>query len=326
MPDFNRKIILAPMAGISEPVFRLLCKSHGADIVFSEMVSAEGLLQGSSATADLTVFAPSEHPIGIQLFGADPQRLAQAVAVVADTVNPDFIDLNSGCPVRKVVRRNGGAALLRNPRLFERIVGAMVRASAVPVTVKIRSGWSSGEWVDTEFARMAEQSGAAAVTLHPRSATMMYSGHADWSRIAAVKEAVSIPVIGNGDIREPSDAVRMFEQTGCDAVMIGRGSYGNPWLFEQCRALLDGVAPPRTTARMRLETAEAHLDAFLARYGERRTLGEMKKHVAWYLKGIPGASQIRNAVFRATALDELRGALHSALSGYEAASSRHDEL
>ncbi|MBD3240344.1 MAG: tRNA dihydrouridine synthase DusB [Chitinivibrionales bacterium] len=314
MPDFTSKIILAPMAGISEPVFRRLCKVHGADIVVSEMVSAEGLLQGGAATAALTTFDECERPIGVQLFGADPHRLAQAAAMVGETTRPDFIDLNSGCPVKKVVRRNGGAALLRDRRLFERIVEAMVRASPVPVTVKLRSGWSVGEWVDTEFARVAEQAGAAAVTLHPRSATMMYSGHADWSRIAAVKQAVSIPVVGNGDIREPADAARMFAETGCDAVMIARGSYGNPWLFEQCHVLIDGGEPQLPSARMRLETARTHLDAYLARYGERRTLGEMKKHIAWYLKGIPGASQIRNDVFRASGLDELRGTLESTLS------------
>ncbi len=301
------------MAGISEPVFRLLCKDHGADIVFSEMVSAEGLLQGSTATASLTAFDEAERPIGVQLFGAEPQRLAQAAAVVADTVRPDFIDLNSGCPVKKVVRRNGGAALLKNRKLFERIVTAMVRASDVPVTVKIRSGWSAGEWVDTEFARAAEQAGAAALTLHPRSATMMYSGRADWSRIAAVKQAVSIPVIGNGDIRQPSDALRMLEHTGCDAVMIGRGSYGNPWLFGQCHALMNGTTPRYPSNEARLTAARAHLDTFLARYGEQRALGEMKKHIAWYLKGIRGASQLRNAVFRATALNELEQTLHDGL-------------
>ena len=224
-------LFLAPMAGITETVFRSLCRELGADAVVSELVSAEGLLRSGKQTLRLLAFNEPERPIGVQLFGSDPGRMAAAAAWVEEHVKPDFLDLNSGCPVPKVVKRNGGAALLRNPALFEKMVTAMAKAVHTPLTVKLRSGWNTGEWVDVEFARIAEGSGAAAVFLHPRSKAMRYSGTALWERIALVKKAVSIPVVGNGDIGMPQDAFRMKRETGCDGLMIGRGSLGNPWIF-----------------------------------------------------------------------------------------------
>lgn len=303
------------MAGITEPVFRSLCREHGAQVVYTEMVSADGLAFHSRGTQELLAFEPPERPIGVQLFGAEPDRLADAAAYVAEQIGPDCIDLNSGCPVRKVVRRNGGAALMRDPVLFERIVRRMVDAVSIPVTVKIRTGWAREDLVDTEFARRAEQAGAAAVTLHARSATQMYSGQADWSRIAETKRSVGIPVVGNGDITSGADAAAMVSQTGCDAVMIARGAYGNPWIFDQCRAALDGRDAPVVTPEEKLKTALSHLDRFVARHGERRAIGEMKKHVAWYLKGLRGAPSLRNRVFRAEHTDELRTVLRDALAG-----------
>lgn len=318
--DFkNNKVILAPMAGITEKIFRLLCKEQGADIVVSEMVSAEGLFYGSKATIDLMEFNEAERPFGVQLFGSDPDHLARAASFVQKHIKPDFIDLNSGCPVPKVVKKNGGSALLQNATLFERILTAMVKEVSIPVTVKIRSGWHKFQWVDVEFAQIAQNCGVAALTLHPRSQSMVFSGHSFWERIAEVKKAVSIPVVGNGDIYEPSDALKMVKETGCDAVMIGRGAYGNPWIFSQVKSALNGTAIPEVTYETKLVMAMRHVDAFTREYGERCAIKEMKRHIAWYIKGMPGASQCRDRVFRAQSIEDLTSILHSVLNNLKAA-------
>ncbi|MFP4014018.1 MAG: tRNA dihydrouridine synthase DusB [Chitinispirillaceae bacterium] len=314
MLSFKNKLILAPMAGIADTVFRRLCKKNGADMVVSEMVSADGLHYGSPNTESLMAFDPSEKPIGIQLFGSDPDRLAEAARFAQDRVRPDFIDLNSGCPVLKVVKRNGGSALLKNPRLFEKIVRALTDAVSIPVTVKIRSGWRKHEWVDEEFARIAEASGAAALTLHPRSQTMMFTGHSFWERIRVVKRAVSIPVVGNGDIFSGEDALRMFSETGCDAVMVGRGSYGNPWIFKEIRAAMEGCAFSAPSREERCATVLEHIRLFRSVHGEQRACGEMKKHSAWYLKGLPGASAARSRLNQAGSSVELEEIVEDVLT------------
>ncbi|NLE01295.1 MAG: tRNA dihydrouridine synthase DusB [Fibrobacter sp.] len=305
----NNKVILAPMAGITDPVFRCLCKEYGADIVVSEMVSADGILYGSKATIALAEFQEQERPIGVQLFGSDPDHLARAAAFIQRNSNPDFIDLNSGCPVPKVVKKNGGSALLQNAKLFEKIVSAMVKSVSIPVTVKIRSGWHKFNWVDVEFAQMAEAAGASAVIVHPRSQTMGFSGHSYWERIYEVKKSVGIPVIGNGDVLFPGDALRMFDETGCDSIMIGRGAYGNPWIFGQIKDALNGIAYRDIPPLIKLETALKHLLEFARQYGERSTVREMKKHLAWYIKGMTGASAGRDLIFRSQTMEELTGAL-----------------
>jgi tRNA-dihydrouridine synthase B len=309
----NNALFLAPLAGVTETLFRRICKNHGADFVVSELVSAEGLLRSGKQTVRLCAFDESERPIGIQLFGADPDRMAAAAALVEATMRPDFIDLNSGCPVPKVVKRNGGAALLRNPALFERIVSAMAKAIKTPLTVKLRSGWNTGEWVDVEFARIAEGSGAQAVFLHARSKAMRYSGDALWERIAFVKQSVSIPVIGNGDIRTPHDAVRMLRETGCDALMVGRGSLGNPWIFGQIKQALAKKEITPIAASERYAVATRHIALQRERYGERRATKEMRKHVAWYLKGLPSVTMYRDRIFRANSTAELELVLGDAL-------------
>ena len=298
-------LILAPMAGVADTVFRRICRRCGADITVSEMVSADGLHYKSGNTAALMEFDESERPIGVQLFGSDPERLAEAARFTYEYVKPDFIDLNSGCPVAKVVRRNGGAALLRDPALFGRIVSAMSRAVPIPVTVKIRSGWNAREWVDEEFARIAQDSGAAAVTLHPRSQTMMFTGHSFWERIAAVKNAVSIPVIGNGDVVDAESALKMLAETGCDALMIGRASFGNPWVFAEVRAALNGEAYAPPSPRERRDAIIGHIREFRETHGERRACSEMKKCAAWYIRGVPGASAARSRIFAASSSTEI---------------------
>jgi len=308
-------LILAPMAGVADTVFRRVCRRHGADVTVSEMVSADGLHYKSGNTAALMEFDGSERPIGVQLFGSDPERLAEAARFTYERVNPDFIDLNSGCPVAKVVRRNGGAALLRDKALFGRIVSAMARAVPIPVTVKIRSGWSLHEWVDVEFARIAEDSGAAAVTLHPRSQTMMFTGHSFWERIAAVKNAVSIPVIGNGDVVDAESALKMIAETGCDAVMVGRASMGNPWVFAEIKAALNGepYAPPSPPERR--DAILAHIREFREAHGEYHANCEMKKCAAWYIKGVPGASAARSRIFAAGSAAEIEAVVEEFFEG-----------
>jgi len=301
----KNSLMLAPMAGVADTVYRRLCKRQGADITVSEMVSADGLHYKSKNTARLMEFNDAERPIGVQLFGSDPERLAEAARFTYQYVKPDFIDLNSGCPVAKVIKRNGGAALLKDSALFGKIVNAMARAVPIPVTVKIRSGWKMYEWVDEEFARIAQDNGAAAVTLHPRSQTMMFTGHSFWERIAIVKKAVSIPVIGNGDISSGADAVRMLSETGCDAVMVGRATFGNPWLFAEIKAALNGeaYAPPSENERMAMILR--HVRESRDTYGERHARGEMKKCAAWYLKGLAGGSAARRRVFEASSTMEI---------------------
>jgi nifR3 family TIM-barrel protein len=250
-------------------------------------------------------FNDNERPIGVQLFGSDPERLAEAARFTYENAAPDFIDLNSGCPVAKVVKRNGGAALLKDPALFGRIVKAMANAVPIPVTVKIRSGWNKNEWVDEEFARIAQDNGAAAVTLHPRSQTMMFTGRSFWERIAAVKKAVSIPVIGNGDIVDAESALRMISETGCDAIMVGRGSLGNPWIFAEIKAALNGEDYVPPSAQERKAAIIDHIRAFRQTHGERFAGGEMKKWASWYIKGMPGASVARSKIFTASSSIEI---------------------
>jgi tRNA-dihydrouridine synthase B len=298
-------LYLAPLAGISETIFRSLGKRFGADVVVSEMVSAEGLLRGSQQTLRLCAFDESERPIGIQLFGADPTRLAAAAAMAESMFRPDFINLNAGCPVPKVVSRNGGAALLKDPKLFEAIVSAMAAATAIPLTVKIRSAWDTGEWVDEEYARIAEGSGARVVMVHARSKSMRYSGKAILERIQLVKNAISIPVIGNGDILTADDALCMLRETGCDGLMIGRGAVGNPWLFSQIKAALKGDPVQFPTSAERGRELLAHITRFREMYGEHRATKEMRKHTAWYLKGSRHAAIFRDRIFRAMGTEEL---------------------
>lgn len=263
------------------------------------MVSAEGLFWDSEKTKKLAALYDEDRPAGVQLFGANPEKLADAAKEIVQLSNPDYIDLNCGCPVKKVVGKNGGSALLKEPELFRKIVSAMVKAVDIPVTVKIRSGWTMSEPVDVEFAKMTEDCGAAAIALHPRSRSMGYSGNADWNRIRLVKEAVNIPVIGNGDITTPQEAKQMIDETGCNSIMLARASYGNPWIFHQINEYLAGRPIPEVTFEDKLQTAYEHFYAYEKFYGEAKAVKDMKKHLAWYIKGFPAAARLRDAVFRA---------------------------
>lgn len=302
--ELANNVILAPMAGISDLPYRLVMKRFGAGLVFTEMVSANGLIRAGVRTRELLRSAPEERPLGIQLFGDDPSVLAEAATLVRE--DGELIDLNLGCPVNKVVRSGAGSALLRNPQQVGRIVAAVRRTNDLPLTVKIRAGWDSTSVNFLEVGRIAEAEGADAVTLHPRTRSQGFAGHADWEQIRQLKEALSVPVIGSGDIFSADDALDMLSETGCDGVMIGRGGYGNPWLL---RAILDRLAdqterPP--TGAERLEVAQQHLELFRQSFGERKAVLDMRKHLCWYARGLPGAAVFRSRVNHAQSAEEVR--------------------
>ncbi|MBW3627809.1 MAG: tRNA dihydrouridine synthase DusB [Gemmatimonadetes bacterium] len=299
-------LYLAPQAGVSESPFRRLCRGFGADVVVSEFVSAEGIRRHDRRTHGYLQFDAAERPIGIQIFGADPAGMAEAAVLVEELYRPDFLDINFGCPVKKVVNRNGGSGCLRDLDLVQAIIRAVRGAISIPVTVKIRSGWSEDSRNPVEIARRCEDAGAEVLTLHARSRTQMYSGVANWDEIAAVVEALSIPVIGNGDVWTGADALRMREHTRCDGVMIARGSHGAPWLFTQARAALDGLpvpAEPDVPERFRVVREHARLAIAFER-DEEKAMIEFRKHLGWYTKGLPNGRLLRQELFAVSTLAE----------------------
>ena len=287
---------LAPMASVADTSYRLLCTKHGACMTTGELVSAKGLCYGSRGSAELCRITPEERPMGLQLFGSEPEFMEEAVRRILP-FQPDFIDLNMGCPVPKVVNQGAGSALMKTPELAESLMKAAVRAAdgACSVTVKMRIGWDAAHVNAVDFAKRMEAAGAAAITVHGRTRTQFYSGRADWSQIAAVKQTVSVPVIGNGDITCGADALRMYAETGCDLVMVGRASYGNPWIFEEIACAVSGEAftPPEIPERL-LEML-VHIRMILDRSekSEQLAMREARKHALWYLRGYPGAAAFR---------------------------------
>lgn len=287
---------LAPMASVADTAYRTLCREHGACMVTGELVSAKGLCYGSRGSAELCRITGAERPMGLQLFGAEPEFIAEAVQRLLP-YQPDWIDLNMGCPVPKVVNQGAGSALMKTPPLAEQITKAAVRAAdgRCSVTVKMRIGWDAETVNAADFAKRMEAAGAAAITVHGRTRTQFYGGSADWSQIAAVKQAVSVPVIGNGDVASGADALRMYDETGCDLVMVGRATYGNPWVFEEIAAAAEGkpFAPPDVETR--LNEMLRHIRMILAESekSEQLAMREARKHALWYLKGYPGAAAFR---------------------------------
>lgn len=300
-------IILAPMAGITDLPYRLVMKRFGTALVFTEMVSANGLIRAGLRTRELLRSAPQESPLGIQLFGDDPEVLAEAAGMVQN--DGDLLDINLGCPVNKVIRSGAGSALLRDPLKVGRVIAAVRRATELPLTVKIRSGWDSQSVNFLEVARIAVDEGAEAVTLHPRTRSQGFGGRSDWEQIRRLKENLSVPVIGSGDIFTAGDAMAMLRETGCDAVMIGRGGYGNPWLIRDIIARLAGAEAPPPTPEERLEMAELHLDLFSRFFGSKKAVLDMRKHLCWYARGLPGAGAFRSLVNQVQSVAELRRAM-----------------
>ncbi len=302
-------LFLAPMAGVSESPFRRLCRAWGADVVLTEFLSAEGIRRENEATIAKLRFGADERPIGVQIFGAEPDAMREAAALVTDLFQPEFIDINFGCPVKKVVRRNGGSGCLRDLDLVQRVIRAVISGTHLPVTCKVRSGWNEEMRDPVTIGLRCQDAGVKAIALHPRTRTQMFTGHAHWDEIAAMKAALEIPVIGNGDIKTAHDAFRMRQETGCDAVMIARGSFGQPWIFTQARALLEGQPMPAMPGvEERFKIALEH--ARMVQDYEHDPIGaalEFRKHLGWYVKGLPNSADLRKKLHVVNSFGEVEG-------------------
>lgn len=298
------RVLLAPMAGVSDIALRTLCREQGADMTFTEMVSAKGLSYANEKTRHLLDLAPGEEQVAVQLFGHEPATMAAQAAWIEDQMGASlaYLDVNMGCPVRKIAGKGDGCALMRDPELAAQIISAIVETVSHPVTCKFRRGWAQGEETAPEFAKRMEQAGASAVTVHGRFGEQMYRGQADWGVIARVKGAVEVPVVGNGDVRTGDDCIRMADETGCDAVMIARAAEGNPWVFAEVKASLDGTDYEPPTLEERLAMARRHAQLLTQREG--RNIVRMRKHAAWYVAGLPGAAKARGMLNECSSLEE----------------------
>ncbi len=309
--EIKNRIVFAPMAGVSNQTYRKIIKSMNPGLIYSEMVSNMGIIYNSKNTLDLLKISEEERPISIQIFGSDVDSFIKAAKYVEENIKPDIIDINMGCPVPKVaLKSQAGSGLLKNLNKIYEIVSAVVQNINTPVTVKIRSGWNDKTINCVEVAKLIEKAGASAIAIHPRTREQGYTGNANWDYIKQVKEAVNIPVIGNGDIKTKEDAKRMLEETKCDAVMIGRATLGNPWIIKECVEYIENnkeVAPPTTEDRLNM--LKKHLNLLIENEGERKALLEIKTHALWYLKYIPKTKELKQELVTCKTLDEFNQTL-----------------
>lgn len=302
----KNRVVLAPMAGVCNPAFRLIAKEFGCGLVCAEMVSDKAILHGNNRTMEMLYVDEREKPLSLQIFGGDKETLVEAAKIVDQQTNADIIDINMGCPVPKVTKCDAGAKWLLDPDKIEEMVSSVVAAVSKPVTVKMRIGWDDEHIYAVRNAQAVERGGGQAVSVHGRTRVQMYTGVANWDIIKEVKQAVKIPVIGNGDVFAPEDAKRMLEHTGCDGVMIGRGALGNPWmLYRSVHYLTHGELLPEPSHLEKIEIAILHMDRLIALKGESVAVKEMRKHMAWYLKGIPGAARIKGTIMELTGREEM---------------------
>ena len=298
--NLDNRVFLAPMAGVTDLPFRLICKQKGCGMLYSEMINAKALCYNDENTKKMTKIEDEEHPIAIQIFGSDPEYMGRATEILKSHSN-EILDINMGCPAPKVVKNGDGSALMRNPKLAEEVMKAVVKNSTKPVTLKIRKGWDDDNINAVEIAKIAEQSGISAVTIHGRTREQYYSGKADWDIIKEIKDSISIPVIGNGDVFEIEDAINMLEKTNCDAIMIGRGAQGNPWIFNRINHYMEtGEILPKPTSEEKINTAIEHMKLAVEEHGEYVAVREMRKHIGWYIKGLKNSARYRDEINKLT--------------------------
>ena len=306
--NIDSKVILAPMAGISDPAYMQICEEMGVGYTVTELISAEAIVRNNNKTFDmLNGINDLKKPFGIQIFGSNPDTLCKAAKIIEDKFNPSFIDINMGCPVPKVaIKNNAGSALLKSPELVRKIVSSVVNAVSIPVTVKIRSGWDEKSINAVEIAKICEEAGASAIAVHARTKSQGYSGNADWNVIKEVKENVSIPVIGNGDIKSCFDAKKMLEETNCDAVMIGRALLGNPWLIKECNDyLINNILPKRISKEQKIEMIKKHYNLLLKYKTEKQANLEMRIHIMGYIKGLANIKELKLKIMQAKTKEEV---------------------
>lgn len=314
----NNRIVLAPMAGICNSAFRRICKEMGCGLIYAEMVSDKAITYNNQKTIDMLYMTEEERPITQQIFGSDKESFVVAAKYIYENMHPDIIDINMGCPVPKVaVRAQAGSALLKDPDKIYEIVKAVVEAVPIPVTVKIRSGWDHKSINAVEVAKIVEKAGASAICVHPRTRSQGYSGKADWSIIKAVKENVLIPVIGNGDVKTPEDAKRMIDETDCDAVMIGRGILGNPWLIKNSISYLNGGVVQEVSAKEKIDMCLHHLEYLNSLKNEHLACLEIRNHIGWYLKGIKGGNLVKNNIYQTSNIRDIIDILNEFKEGLD---------
>lgn len=298
--SLDNRVFLSPMAGVTDLPFRLICKQKGCGMLYTEMINAKALCYNDENTKKMTKIEDEEHPIAIQIFGSEPEYMGRATEILNSHSN-EILDINMGCPAPKVIKNGDGSALMKNPKLAEEVMKAVVKNSTKPVTLKIRKGWDDNNINAVEIAKIAEQAGISALAIHGRTREQYYSGEADWDIIKEIKQSISIPVIGNGDVFEIEDAINLLEKTNCDAIMIGRGAQGNPWIFNRINHYMNtGEILPKPTAQEKINTAIEHMKLAVEEHGEYVAVREMRKHIGWYIKGLKNSARYRDEINKLT--------------------------